>query len=300
MNGTSFQSDIRYWLRQGNTVNHLLFWNIVVFVVLGLLYLIAYFGGPGTIFSFTFDQLVLHSELGTFIRKPWGLVTYMFTHLNIFHIFFNMLNLYWFGNLFRTFLGNKRILPLYLLGGIAGGLLYILTFYILMPAGVGLPLLGASASVMCLLVACATLTPNYEIGLLLLGSVRLKWLALAVIVLDLISIPQGNMGGMIAHLGGAALGFIYIKLLKNGADLCQPLIWVFDALSGGRNGSTVSAAPKSRRTSFKPKKSPLKVVKKVEENRQSRLDQLLDKINEKGISSLSPEEKAWLDKHSRD
>ncbi len=253
MNGTSFQSDIRYWLRQGNTVNHLLFWNIVVFLVLGLLNLLSFFGAPRTIFTFTFDQVVLHSELGTFIRKPWGLFTYMFAHLNIFHIFFNMLNLYWFGNLFRTFLGNKRILPLYLLGGITGGLLYILCFYVLLPPGADSTMLGASASVMCLLVACATLTPNYEISLLLLGSVRLKWLALAVIVLDLISIPQGNIGGMIAHIGGAALGFIYIRLLKNGADLCQPLIWVFDALSGGSGGSTVSA-PKTRRSTFKPKK----------------------------------------------
>src|SRR5262249_11882188 len=146
------------------------------------------------------------------------------------------------------------------------------------------------------LVACATLMPNYEIGLLLLGSVRLKWLAIAIIVLDLISIPtQGNLGGIIAHIGGAALGFIYIRILQNGTDLCQPLIWVFEGISGNR-------APKSKpKRPFKPKKSPLKVVKKhPDENKQLKLDQLLDKINENGISSLSPEEKAWLDKHSQE
>ncbi|WP_298740128.1 rhomboid family intramembrane serine protease [uncultured Chitinophaga sp.] len=296
MNGTSFQSDIRYWLRQGNTVNHLLFWNIAIFVVLGLLRLIAYFSRAGAVaFTFVSDQLVLHSNLEVLLRKPWGLFTYMFAHINIFHIFFNMLNLYWFGNLFRDFLGNKRILPLYLLGGLMGGVLYMLSFNLLFPAAVNLPLLGASAAVMCLLVGSATLMPNYEIGLLLLGSVRLKWLAMAIIVLDLISIPQGNIGGIIAHIGGAALGFIYIRLLKNGTDLCQPLMWVFDALSGAN-----TAKPRQKRA-FKPKKSPLKVVKKAQdENRQLKLDQLLDKINEKGIGSLSPEERAWLDKHSKE
>lgn len=296
MNGTSFQSDIRYWLRQGNTVNHLLFWNIAIFLVLGILRLITYFGGPQAVFVFTYDQIVLHSNLGVLLTKPWGLFTYMFAHLNIFHIFFNLLNLYWFGNLFRDFLGNKRILPLYLLGGLTGGLLYILSFNLLYPTEVDTTMLGASAAVMCLLVACATQLPNYEIGLLLLGSIRLKWLAIAIIALDLISIPsQGNLGGIIAHVGGAALGFVYIRLLKNGTDLCQPLIWVFDALSGAS-----ASKPKQKRP-FKPKKSPLKVVKKaMEENKQHRLDQLLDKINENGIGSLSPEEKAWLDKHSQE
>ena len=296
MNGTSFQSDIRYWLRQGNTVNHLLLWNIAIFLVLGILRLVSYFGGSDTVFLFTYDQTVLHSNLGVLLRKPWGLFTYMFAHLNIFHIFFNMLNLYWFGNLFRDFLGNKRVLPLYLLGGLTGGLLYILSFNLLYPAEVDTTMLGASASVMCLLVGCATLMPNYEIGLLLLGSIRLKWLAIAIIALDLISIPsQGNLGGIIAHVGGAALGFVYIRLLKNGTDLCQPLMWVFDALSG------TSASKSKPKRPFKPKKSPLKVVKKnLDENKQLRLDQLLDKINENGISSLSPEEKAWLDKHSQE
>ena len=296
MNGTSFQSDIRYWLRQGNTVNHLLFWNIAIFLALGILRLIAYFSKSETIYLFVSDQLVLHSNLGVLLKKPWGLFTYMFAHINIFHIFFNMLNLYWFGNLFRDFLGNKRILPLYLLGGLMGGVLYVLSFNLLYPAEIDTTMLGASASVMCLLVGSATLMPNYEIGLLLLGSVRLKWLAIAILALDLISIPtQGNLGGIIAHVGGAALGFVYIRLLKNGTDLCQPLIWVFDALSGAN-----ASKPKAKRP-FKPKQSPLKVVKKAQdENRQLRLDQLLDKINEKGIGSLSPEEKAWLDKHSQE
>ncbi|NML37373.1 rhomboid family intramembrane serine protease [Chitinophaga sp. G-6-1-13] len=287
MNGTSFQSDIRFWLRQGNTVNHLLIWNIVIFIGINLLYLIS----PNTAFAWTFDQLTLHSLPGTFIRKPWGLITYMFTHVEIFHVFFNMLNLYWFGNLFRGFLGNKRVLPLYLMGGITGAALYMLSYNLLFP-GMPSTMIGASASVMCMLVACATLMPNYEIGLLFFGNVKLKWLALALIVLGVISIPRGNLGGIIAHMGGALFGFVYIRALQSGTDLCKPLIWLFDAETRREN--------KRVQARSKPKKSPLKVVKKPDDNNQLRLDQLLDKINEKGYNSLSAEEKAWLDKVSKE
>ena len=291
MNGTSFQSDIRYWLRQGNTVNHLLLWNIIVFLGINILYIVNTFSPANPAFSWTFDQLALHSQLSTFIIKPWGIITYMFTHVEIFHMFFNMLNLYWFGNLFRGFLGNKRILPLYLMGGITGGLLYMLCYNLFL-GGYASTMVGASASVMCILVACATLMPNYEIGLLFLGNVKLKWLALGLIALGIVSIPRGNLGGIISHMGGALFGFFYIRILQNGTDLCKPLIWLFDA--------DTRRESKQKQARMKPKKSPLKVVKKPEDNSQLRLDQLLDKINEKGYQSLSAEEKAWLDKVSKE
>jgi membrane associated rhomboid family serine protease len=294
MNGTSFRSDIRYWLRQGNTINHLLFWNIVVFLLLGVVHVAGWISpAAGFVPTFLYEQLSLHSALPAFIVKPWGLFTYMFTHVAIFHIFFNMLNLYWFGNLFRSFLGNHRVLPLYLLGGITGGLVFLLVYNLAYPSLDG-TLIGASASVICLLVACATKIPNYEIGLLFLGSIRLKWLALAIVVLDAIAIPDGNTGGIAAHLGGALMGFVYVKLLDNGTDICQPLIWLF-------NRRVRVEATGKRKRMFKPKKSPLKVVKNgPEENRQLRLDQLLDKINDKGFESLSPDEKAWLKRMSQE
>lgn len=293
MNGTSFRSDIRYWLRQGNTINHLLFWNVVVFLLLGAVHLVGYLS-PSTNFIAVFveEQLALHSALTSFISRPWGLFTYMFTHVDIFHIFFNMLNLFWFGNLFRSFLGNHRVLPLYLIGGITGGLVYMLVFNIAYP-NADVPLIGASASIMCLLVACATKIPDYEIGLLFIGAIRLKWLAIALVILDILTIPNGNAGGIAAHLGGSMLGFIYIKLLDHGTDICQPMIWLF-------NRRVRVEAPRTRRM-FKAKRSPLKVVKNgPEENKQLQLDQLLDKISAKGIESLSPEEKAWLKKMSQE
>ncbi|PUZ29501.1 rhomboid family intramembrane serine protease [Chitinophaga parva] len=306
MNGTSFQSDIKYWLKQGNTVNHLLFWNIVVFLVLGIISLIAWASASPAMEAaenFADTQLALHASFPVLLRQPWGLFTYMFTHEGLLHLFFNMLNLYWFGNLFRSFLGNQRVLPLYLMGGLAGGLVFVLLFnYLpaLRPAAGAATLIGASASVMCLLVAQATLTPNYEIGLLLIGPVKLKWLALAIVVIDLLTMSGGNPGGLGSHLGGALLGFGYIKLLQAGHDISTPLVYIFDKLG---NRPRIALKPKvqakRRAGNFKPKKSPLRVVKR-EENPQLRVDELLDKINERGYQSLSSDEKAFLEKFSKE
>ncbi len=298
MNGTSFQSDIRYWLKQENTVNHLMLVNIAIFVALGLLYVLAapniFNIAPAmAIYQFILHNLQLNIHNNELLYKPWGILTYMFVHTGIFHIFFNMLNLYWFGNMFRSTLGNKRVLPLYLLSGFMGALVYVLFYYALPPSGVlGAPMIGASAAVMCFLVASATLMPNLEIGLLFLGTIKLKWVAVGVIVIDIIAIPLGNVGGILAHLGGAAFGYVYVRTLQNnGTDLCAPLIALFEKISG-----LFTRRPKAQK--FKPKKSPLRVVRNNEPSHASRLDQLLDKINEKGYNSLTSEEKQWLKKFS--
>lgn len=295
MNGTSFQSDIRYWLKQENSVNHLMFVNIIIFLVLGIIYLPAVFnnGIPPAIHPFILYQLELHVQPDVLLTKPWGILTYMFVHTGIFHIFFNMLNLYWFGNMFRSTLGNHRVLPLYILSGIVGALVY-LAMYLIFPANpyLGGSMIGASAAVMCFLVASATLMPNVEIGLLFIGSIKLKWVAIGVIIIDIIAIPQGNVGGILAHLGGAAFGFAYVRILQNGTDLCAPLISLFGRIAGLFDRS--KRAPKK----FKPKKSPLRVVRKNETPHSSKLDELLDKINEKGYDSLSADEKQWLRKYS--
>lgn len=279
-------------------MNHLMFVNIVIFIVLGLLFVLA---APNTFHihfavvthAFLLENLQLNIYNDTLLYKPWGLLTYMFVHTGIFHIFFNMLNLYWFGNMFRSTLGNKRVLPLYLLAGIIGALVYILFYYALPPTNMlGGPMIGASAAVMCFLVASATLMPNVEISLLFLGHIRLKWVAIGVIIIDIIAIPGGNVGGILAHLGGAAFGYAYVRILQNnGTDLCAPLISLFEKISG-----LFSRQPRPRK--FKPKKSPLRVVRNPEPSHATKLDQLLDKINEKGYNSLTSDEKQWLKKYS--
>lgn len=272
-----------------------MFVNIAIFLVLGILYLLAFLqlSFAAAIHSFLLYNLQLNIFNNELLYKPWGIISYMFVHTGIFHIFFNMLIFYWFGNMFRTTLGNKRVLPLYLLSGIMGALIYIL-FYYALPANnvLGGPMIGASAAVMCFLVASATLMPNMEIGLLFLGAIKLKWVAAGVIVIDLIAIPMGNVGGILAHLGGGAFGYAYVRILQNnGTDLCAPFISVFEKI-------TLFFSRRPQPKKFKPKKSPLRVVRNNEPTHAAKLDQLLDKINEKGYNSLTSDEKLWLKKYS--
>jgi len=160
--------------------------------------------------------LALPADFGQLILKPWSIITYMFLHEGFLHIAFNMLILYFGGQIFLQFLDAKKLIGTYILGGISGGLLFILTFNIFPVFNEivsGALALGASASVMAVLIAIAAYVPNYTVRLMLLGNVKLKYIALFYVIMDIISIPQGNAGGHIAHLGGAFFGFYFIFLL---------------------------------------------------------------------------------------
>lgn len=293
MNGTSIKSELRHWIRQENMVTYLIVTNIAVFLIMGILRLVALASDSANpVFVFLYDNLSLHSSPDQLLVKPWGFITYMFSHYQVLHILFNMLMFFFFGNLFRSDLSNRRVLPLYLLGGLVGGILYV-AVYNLLPGyrGTDGTMVGASAAVMAFLVASSTLMPNLEIALFGIFNIRLKWLAIGLVLIDVFSMADGNLGGLISHLGGAAFGFAYIRILQNGTDLCGPLITLFEKISG--LFTRREAKPKK----FKPKRSPLRVVRN-EVAIGSRLDELLDKINEKGYESLTSEEKNWLKKYS--
>lgn len=295
MNGTSIKSELRNWIRQENMVTYLIVTNIAVFLLMGIIRLVALASDSANpIFVFLYDNLSLHSSLNQLLVKPWGFITYMFTHYQVFHILFNLLMFFFFGNLFRSDLSNRRVLPLYLLGGLIGGILYV-AVYNFLPTyrGVDGTMIGASAAVMTFLVASSTLMPNLEIALFGIFNIRLKWLAIGLVAIDLFSMADGNLGGLISHLGGAAFGYVYVRILQQGTDLCAPLIFVFEKISG-----VFSRAREPKPKKFKPKKSPLRVVRHNEVAIGTRLDELLDKINEKGYESLSSEEKQWLKKYS--
>lgn len=212
--------------------------------------------------------------------KIWTIATYMFTQREFFHLLFNMLWLYWLGLIFMDFLNKRQFIFVYLAGGIMGAVLYLLA-YNLLPVFSGTAersiLLGSSASVMAVVVATATLVPNFTIRLLFFGGVKLKYLALAYFVLDIIGLSS-EPGGSIAHIGGALLGFVYIQQLNRGND--------FSNL-------------------FK-RKSRLKVVKNKNTASESgtlpdqaAIDKILDKISHSGYDSLTKTEKEQLFKASK-
>lgn len=237
-----------------------------------------------------------------FIRQPWTLITYFFTHVNLFHMGFNMLFLYWFGKLINEFLGDKRVVSLYVLGGIAGGLFYILLYNLLPQFGDRVQnsyMLGASAGVFAIVVGAAAFMPNYTMYLLLIGPVRIKYIAVFYVLLSFFNISGSNAGGDIAHLGGAAIGYLYIRQLQKGNDLGG---WVNNAIayiksffvrqskikvSYSRGKASSSSGRKASKG--KTKGAPLHKIPNQDE-----IDAILDKISQAGYESLSKDEKQKL------
>jgi membrane associated rhomboid family serine protease len=278
--------DIQYKLLQsGNKISLLIGINVIVYLAINILAVIEQlFTGFGNsaILAFTNEYLLLPASLPKLLVRFWTPLTYMFMHAGIFHILFNMLWLYWMGQIFEEYLGNKRTIGLYIFGGLAGGLLFV-ACYNLLPAFTGVnaaataTVVGASASVMAIIIATATLLPNYTISLILLGPVKLKWIALFYIVVDFLGIAGANAGGEIAHLGGALLGFIYIKQIQRGHDWIGAISKLFEpknkmqVISHNRMQKKSSGAP-----------------------RQDEVDRILDKISGSGYDSLTKQEKETL------
>ncbi|MDG2139068.1 MAG: rhomboid family intramembrane serine protease [Flavobacteriales bacterium] len=272
----SLIQNIKNEFKNSNYLNKLIYLNVFVFLILNIssvffsLFLI-------DIKSFS-ENLMLSSNTSEIIEHPWTLLTYMFLHENFFHLLFNMIWLHFGGKLFLQYLNQKQLLNIYILGGLSGGILFIIAFNYL-PALIlhneNAMALGASASVLAIVFALATYIPNYKINIPLIGFVKLKYIALFFIILDLLSIPKGNAGGHIAHLGGALFGYIYIKQInqkRNNKD--NSLIKFFINI-------------------FRPVKK-MNPKQKNKTDNQRNIDLVLEKISKSGYNSLNKDEKELL------
>ena len=226
---------------------------------------------------------MLPASFTTFITQPWSLISYFFLHLGFTHILWNMLFLYWFGKIIQDNIGNNAVISLYVLGGIIGGLSYMALFNIIPYYDNRISeslMLGASAGVFSIVAGSATLLPNYTFYLLFLGPVRIKYIALFYILLSFLDVTGSNAGGEIAHLGGAMIGYLFIRQLQNGVNMGEGVINIVNFFNKEKN-------KKSEQNS-----SP------TEENKydisQDEIDKILDKISESGYSSLSKNEKEKL------
>jgi len=287
-----FLNEIRMQFGNATSLYRLMAINIGVFLFFTLIRTFLFlFQVNDSWLDMVINKLSLPSDFGTLITQPWSLITYMFLHEGVMHIVFNMLVFYWMGKLLTEYLGNDKLWTTYLLGGLTGGLIYILAFN-LFPAfetiGQASRLLGASAGVIAILIAAATLLPDYRVHLMIFGEVKLKYVAIASILLYAISIPYGNAGGHIAHLGGALFGFTMIKLLRNGNDITT---WL--AKLGNRNKSKSNLRVVSRSNSVSDE-----AFFESRKNSQENIDRILDKINRSGFDSLTGDEKEFLYKAS--
>lgn len=284
-------ADLKETFRRGNIFIQLIYINVGIFVIGTLIHVFLRLFEVNTLDIF--NIFALPASLVGFIHQPWSLFTYMFMHAGILHILFNMLWLYWFGRLFLQFFSAKHLRGLYVLGGIVGGLMYMLA-YNLFPYFAGAVyssyLLGASASVLAIVIAVGVREPNYPIQLMFVGTVKLKQVAIFMLLLDLLFMTSGNAGGHIAHLGGALAGWWFAAGLQKGHDATKWINNILDFLSG--SWKPVSRKPKMKvHYSDKQKDYDFNARKK---ERTEEIDRILDKLRKSGYGSLTDAEKKSL------
>ncbi len=247
------------------------------------------------------ELLEMPSRLSRLVQQPWSIVSYMFLHYDVMHILFNMMWLYWFGAMFHQIFGTRRFVGLYLLGGIGGALLYVLAYNVLpLFSGTEGLLLGASASVLAIVAATAVRQPDYKIGLLFFGQISLKWIAIATLFIDVISISSSNAGGHIAHLGGALVGALFALADRRGTDITAWLNCAIDRVVNLTRRSPRVRIGGFRHTSGGKKPEP---VNEQQQNAprttmhpadEAEMDEILKKIKLSGYSSLTAQEKKRL------
>ena len=278
--------------RPDNELIQIILINIGVFVVLKIFQVFLTLGGAADIYGLILNQLMLPSSIEGFILKPWTLITYFFTHEGIFHIAFNMWFLHWFGKLIVIVLDSKKMFSLYFLGGITGGLLFIVIYNILpifQERVMSSMMLGASAGVFAVVVGAATLSPNHEVHLLFLGKVRIKYIAIFYVFLSFIQTIGNNAGGELAHLGGAFIGYLYIRQIQKGNDIGSWIISARDFIQ-----SFFVRSPKIKVSYKRPRGSSKRTSSKTASVAQDEIDAILDKISDSGYDSLTKEEKEKL------
>ncbi len=287
----SIFDDLRFAFRSGNMVTRMVFLNAGVFLAITLLGIFGFF------FKTDLTSVVLpwisgHSTALTMLYRPWTAITYMFVHVGFWHLVFNMILLWFAGRLFADLLNERRFVAVYIMGGLAGFLLYFAAFNIFpVFADTKSTIIGASASVMAVLVAIAAYTPNLEVRLVLIGNVKLKYIAVFFVLLDILFLDKGNTGGRLAHIGGAIYGYLYSNALKQGNDWGNVLYGITDFF---RN--LIFPKPKMKVSSrrVQPKSSAGKSTRPEVNDHQRRVDIILDKISKSGYDSLSKEEKEFL------
>ncbi len=283
----SIFTDIRRNFKEGSILTQLIFINAGVFIVIRLtMVFLKLFNQPP--FSFL-SYLELSSDPIVFLHKPWTLLSYMFVHIDFLHILFNMLWLYWFGKIFMSFFNPRQLGGLYILGGIAGGLLYLLLSntlpYFREQDASGM--IGASAAIMAIVFGISFYNKNLEINLLFIGRIKLIYLAWLVLVVDLLLLTSENAGGHMAHLGGALLGIWFASRMQTGKDLTAPMNRLLDKV--------VNLFRRKPKMTVTYKRSETDYEYNARKNRENaNLDAILDKLKRSGYDSLTAEEKKSL------
>ena len=283
----NFQDQLRYRLQQLNEAEKLILINVICFVLpLFLKTLFYLFNIPSNVMIGWFE---LSAEWSDLLFKPWTIFTYSFMHSGFFHLFWNMYLLYFVSRLFLNLFSPRTFFNVYFLGVLLGGLTFMLSYSVFPAFQYASPIMvGASAGVMAVLIFMATYSPDLEVRIIFF-NVKLRYLGIAFVLLDVIQIPYGNAGGHLAHLGGAALGYLYVKRLDQGVDIGLPFEnFTNRVLNLFKKQSKLKTVHKRKASSNSKKKVTTQEVD------QSKIDSILDKISKSGYDSLTQKEKDFL------
>jgi membrane associated rhomboid family serine protease len=266
--------------------------NVIIFLILAIFSVFSKIGDFEPVFDVVYRQFTIPPHINDFIHRPWTLLTYAFAHSlsDIYHILFNMLSLYWFGKLIIEYLGSDKMISLYVLGALAAGITYLIFFntipYFVQHSEFS-GMVGASGAIFAVMVAASTLLPDYSFYLLFFGPVKIKYITGFFIVVSFLGTTGGNAGGNVAHLGGALMGFVYIKQLQAGVNWGG---WITSTLEWFKQLFKPSPKVKVTYRKAEGKKQKTEFTKATQEE----IDVILDKISDRGYESLTKEEKEKL------
>lgn len=283
--------EIKESFHKGTSLHKLIYLNLGLFLIVQIVRVILVLSNKNPAFLTFIDYLAVPANLEVLARRPWTLFTYMFLHVDFIHILFNLLWLYWFGTIFIQELGLKKLLTIYLLGGLAGGILYVLfynVFAVFEPVREVSVAMGASASVMALVVAVATYRPERRMHLVLIGPVKIVYIALVMFIFTSLVDFSVNTGGKIAHIGGALVGFTFAYYYKNGRDITRGFESLLDGIA-----TWFKPGRKKMKVTHKRSSDDIEYRKEVAEE-QKEIDKILDKISKAGYDSLTAREKELL------
>ncbi|MCF6298067.1 MAG: rhomboid family intramembrane serine protease [Flavobacteriaceae bacterium] len=280
-------SDIKYKYLSGNAVEKIIYINVVIFLLTYLFNTLSFLMKSDN--NFIINWFALSPHFDSLITKPWSVISYGFLHDGFLHILFNLIFLFYIGNIFLDYFNKKQFLLYYIFGIFSGGLIFLLSYnYLPALKTHETYLVGASAGVTAILIGITSHIPNYSIRFRFIGNIKLLHIAIILMAIDIIQIPNGNAGGHLAHLGGALIGYLLTTQLNYGKNLID---WIGN-LFQPKDETNLKTVYKQKKEAKPKEKNPI--------NRQRKIDSILDKISKSGYETLTKEEKDFLFKVGKD
>lgn len=288
----------------GNALVRLIVVNAVVFVLLNFIFIVYLLSNlsADAFYSQILQWVRLPGSFDLFLERPWTLLTHFISHFSVWQVLSNMLWLWAFGFILQDLTGNRHIVPLYIYGSLVGGLLFVLSvnlFPVFRSAASAMQYLGGSPGVMAVAVATTLTAPNYRIFPMINGGIPIWVITLIYVLIDFGGMASQSFPFHLAHLGGAIIAPLYVQALRSGRDAGSWMHRFYEwALHLFNPNKPSPHNEQYRRVYYRTEgRAPFHKTPNVT---QQRVDEILDKISQKGYHFLTAEEKEILKRASED